>query len=97
MQVGERRIHLMRAYNLREGIGAADDTLPDRFFDEPVPVGPWKGKTLDRAMFAECIRTYYRMMGWDDAGVPLRETLLDHHLEWVDEQPWRPSPNVPIR
>ena len=70
MRYGERRIRLMRAYNLREGIGAADDTLPDRFFDEPVPVGPWKGTTLDRAMFAECIRTYYRMMGWDDAGVP---------------------------
>jgi aldehyde:ferredoxin oxidoreductase len=97
MRYGERRIHLMRAYNLREGIGAADDTLPDRFFDEPVPVGPWKGTTLDRAMFAECIRTYYRMMGWDDAGVPLRETLLDHHLEWVHEQPWRPSATMSTR
>ena len=23
------------------------------------------------------------MMGWDDAGRPRYETLLDHHLEWT--------------
>ena len=86
MRYGERRIHLMRTYNLREGIGAGDDTLPDRFFDEPVPVGPWKGATLDRATFKECIRTYYRMMGWDDDGIPLKETLLDHNVAWAHGQ-----------
>ena len=30
MRFGERRNHLMRVYNLREGLTAADDTLPDR-------------------------------------------------------------------
>jgi aldehyde:ferredoxin oxidoreductase len=86
MRYGERRIHLMRTYNLREGLGAGDDTLPDRFFDDPVPVGPWKGATLDRAVFKDCIRTYYRMMGWDDEGVPLKETLLDHNVAWANDQ-----------
>ena len=86
MRYGERRMHLMRAYNLREGLGAADDTLPARFFDEPVPVGPWQGATLDRATFGECIRTYYRMMGWNDQGVPLKETLLDQNVAWVADQ-----------
>jgi aldehyde:ferredoxin oxidoreductase len=32
------------------------------------------------------IQTYYRMMGWDDAGRPRYETLLDHHLEWVVDE-----------
>lgn len=85
MRYGERRLHLMRLYNLREGLTAAADTLPDRFFDDPIPSGQWAGQRLDRTQFANAIRTYYRMMGWDDAGAPLAETLLDHHLEWAAE------------
>ena len=83
MRFGERRNHLMRVYNLREGFTAADDTLPDRFFDEPIPQGKWSGTRLDRDAFGAIVRTYYRMMGWDDAGRPRYETLLDHHLEWT--------------
>jgi len=83
MRFGERRLHLMRLYNLREGLTAADDTLPDRFFDDPISSGQWAGHRLNRAQFAAAIRTYYRMMGWDAAGVPRYETLLDHHLEWA--------------
>jgi aldehyde:ferredoxin oxidoreductase len=87
MRFGERRLHLMRIYNLREGLTAADDTLPERFFNEPLqmPGMRWDGKQLDRETFLEAIRTYYRMMGWDDLGQPRYETLLDHHLEWVVE------------
>jgi aldehyde:ferredoxin oxidoreductase len=83
MRYGERRNHLMRVYNLREGLTAADDTLPDRFFDEPIAQGKWAGVRLERAAFAEALRTYYRMVGWDEAGRPHFETLLDHHLEWT--------------
>lgn len=83
LRFGERRLHLMRVYNNREGLTAADDTLPARFFDEPVNVGRWEGLRLDRECFASGIQTFYRLMGWDDAGRPRYETLLDHHLEWV--------------
>lgn len=84
MRFGERRLHLMRVYNLREGLTAADDTLPARFFEDGIQLeGRWSGKRLDRARFEEAVRTYYRMMGWDDAGRPRYETLLDHHLEWA--------------
>ena len=80
MRFGERRLHLMRLYNLREGLTAADDTLPDRFFDDPIPTGQWAGTRLDRAQFAAAIQTFYRMMGWDEAGVPQAETFLDCHV-----------------
>jgi len=85
MRYGERRLHLMRIYNLREGINASEDTLPERFFSEPIrmPGARWDGKFLDQGQFQEAIRTYYRMMGWNDAGQPHYETLLDHHLEWT--------------
>jgi aldehyde:ferredoxin oxidoreductase len=85
MRYGERRNHLMRVYNLREGLSAADDRLPDRFYDDAIPQGSWKGHSLDRATFEECIRVYYRMMGWDDQGRPLEETLIDHNVAWAFE------------
>ena len=33
--------------------------------------------------FEAIVRTWYRMMGWDDRARPTYETLVDHHLEWV--------------
>lgn len=80
VRLGERRNHLMRLYNVREGLTAADDTLPDRFFEEPVSSGPRQGDVLDRGRFQEVVRTWYRMMGWTDAGIPTEETLLEHRL-----------------
>lgn len=86
MRIGERRIQLMRLYNLREGIGASEDRLPDRFFEEPIDHGAWQGHRIDRDAFQQAIRTWYRMMGWDDLGRPSYETLVAHHLEWtIDE------------
>ncbi len=80
MRYGERRLHLMRVYNLREGHSGSDDILPARFFDEAITQGKWAGTKLDRAVFADCVQAYYRMMGWDGHGVPLRETLIDHRI-----------------
>jgi aldehyde:ferredoxin oxidoreductase len=86
MRFGERRLHLMRLYNLREGLTAADDMLPARFYEEPIRSGKWAGTRLDRHAFAACVKTYYRMMGWDDEGRPRLETLLDQRLEWAAGQ-----------
>lgn len=80
---GERRNHLLRVYNNREGLTAADDTLPDRFFEEPIDSGPKAGLKLDRAAFRAAIDCYYAMMGWDEQGAPQPATLYDHHLEWT--------------
>ncbi len=83
MRWGERRNHLMRVYNNREGLTSADDWLPERFFDEPIDSGAKQGVKLDRQAFREAIQTYYEMMGWDEHGVPRPATLYDHHLEWT--------------
>ena len=83
---GERRNHLMRIYNNREGLTPADDWLPDRFFDDPIDSGAKQGIKLDRDAFRSAIDTYYEMMGWDEQGVPRPATLYDHHLEWTSAQ-----------
>ncbi|MGH9166223.1 MAG: aldehyde ferredoxin oxidoreductase family protein [Acidimicrobiia bacterium] len=86
MRWGERRLHLLRIYNLREGLTAADDLLPDRFFDEPIDAGRFAGARLDRNAFRDAIDLYYASMGWDAAGVPTPATRYDHHLEWTLEE-----------
>ena len=86
MRLGERRIQLMHLYNLREGMGAEADTLPDRFFDEPIDHGRWTGHRIERTSFERAIRNWYRMMGWDDAALPFYETLVAHHLEWTFDE-----------
>ncbi len=83
MRIGERRNHLMRCYNLREGLTQADDRLPDRFHDEAIASGPRRGDRLDREAFQRSIRDFYAMMGWDEQGRPLPATLYDHGLEWA--------------
>lgn len=83
MRLGERRNHLLRWYNLREGLTAKDDTLPNRFFDDPIAAGPRKGERLNRQKFHENIWLYYAMMGWDNNGRPTEATLYDHRLEWL--------------
>lgn len=81
MRWGERRLHLMRLYNLREGLTAEQDTLPERFFNEPLTCkGTLQGVKLDQAKFSEVIQVYYQMMGWNELGRPLAATLIDHHL-----------------
>jgi aldehyde:ferredoxin oxidoreductase len=62
---------------MREGLTREDDWLPDRYFDEPTPIGLpiARGKCLDRERFKQMIDEYYELHGWDENGVPWPETL----------------------
>ncbi len=51
-----------------------DDDNPPRFW-EPLPSGPYKGKALDKKRFEEDRLEYYRLVGWDENGVPKPEIL----------------------
>jgi aldehyde:ferredoxin oxidoreductase len=85
LKVGERTVTMARAFNLREGFGRKDDTLPDRLF-EPLEGGPLQGKGIDRKEFQEALTLYYEAMGWDPKeGVPTRGKLAELNLFWLDE------------
>jgi aldehyde:ferredoxin oxidoreductase len=66
MQIGERGFNTERLFNLREGLTAADDSLPDRLtkdlqeLDKPDSYVP-----LDKML-----PVYYRVRGWDKNGIP---------------------------
>ena len=97
LRFGERRTHLMQLYNRREGIGANTDTLPKRFFTEPIDSGDKAGVFLDKVAFDAEIALYYEMMGWDESGTPRPGTLYEFHLEWaIEHLPATPKPLIPV-
>ncbi|HVY48386.1 MAG TPA: aldehyde ferredoxin oxidoreductase C-terminal domain-containing protein, partial [Minicystis sp.] len=65
---GRRIVLLRRLFNEREGWTRAEDTLPSRFFDAPLPDGAARGAKLDRAGFAAAIEAYYAARGLDGEG-----------------------------
>ena len=84
MRTGERIFNLEKIFNYREGFRRDDDNLPDRFFKEPLTVGPEKGKVLDRGQFEKDLDTYYTERGWDPiTSKPKRDKLkelsIDNH------------------
>ncbi len=87
LEVGARRLNLLRAFNAREGMTREQDTLPKRLFDEPLSGGRSDGVAVDRALFDEAIEMYYDMAGWDPVtGNPTRETLEGLELGWVADE-----------
>jgi len=64
---GREILTLERRYNLREGFTRKDDSLPRRFLEEPMPDGHSAGSIVN---LDEMLAEYYRLMGWDENGVP---------------------------
>ncbi len=75
MDIGERIYTLERMMLIRDGLSRKDDTLPVRYFNEPIKDGPAKGEYICRKAFNEILDKYYRLHGWDENGIPLKETL----------------------
>lgn len=77
MEIGERIYNLERMFLIREGISRKDDTLPERYFREPTPLGleAVRGRVIDRSKFEHMLDEYYELHGWDQDGRPLPQTL----------------------
>jgi aldehyde:ferredoxin oxidoreductase len=69
-QIGRNITALERMINARLGLTADDDTLPDRWFDEPNDAGPFKGEKIDRTEFAAMKQRFYKITGLNEHGVP---------------------------
>jgi aldehyde:ferredoxin oxidoreductase len=71
--IGRDITGLERLINCRLGLSEADDTLPDRWFDEEITVGPFAGEKIDRGEFEALKERYYSALGLNRAGVPSLE------------------------
>ncbi len=86
MQVGRRAVNTMRAFNIRAGLTADSERPSPRYGSTPTD-GPAEGKAI-LPHFDKMLRDYYRLMGWDESGKPLPETLADLQLEGVSTDLW---------
>ena len=75
LRAAERTMTMARLFNLREGLSAADDKLPDRFF-QPKRNGVLSTKHYSREQLEKAKSYYYTLMGWDaKTGIPTPEKV----------------------
>jgi len=83
LQVGERATNLARVFNVREGFGRRDDTLPGRLFT-PLPEGPLAGAAISPEEFERALDALYEFKGWDpQTAAPTRLRLEALQLGWA--------------
>jgi len=87
-KIGDRIYNLIRAYWKREipQFGRKWDYPPDRWFEEPQSQGKMKGVKVDREKYDQMLSWYYEMRGWDQNGIPLKETLNHLGLAGVSKE-----------
>ncbi|MFH1186101.1 MAG: aldehyde ferredoxin oxidoreductase family protein [Chloroflexota bacterium] len=83
MQVGARRLNLMRMFNAREGFDRKQDKLPKKFFKTLKGTGPTAGITLTHEEVEAALDEYYRLAGWTPDGVPTLPTLEKLGIGWA--------------
>ncbi len=84
ISTGERIFNLEKCFNYREGFRRRDDALPDRFFEEPLTLGPAKGAALKREDFEKTLDDYYSERGWDPKTTrPSKEKLTSLELDFA--------------
>ena len=75
--VGRRTLDTERLINADFGLTRADDTLPKRYFDDPMPARKTKGHHVDREQFQMMLDEYYSERGWDADGRVSAERIAE--------------------
>ncbi len=85
IHIAERVWNLTRSFWVREmdGFGREWDYPPPRWYTDPVPTGPSKGKLITKENVDKLLDMYYEQRGWDQNGIPTREKLDQLGLDFV--------------
>ena len=87
-KIADRIYALIRALWIRE-LGSwsrSMDRPPEKWFKYPLTKGPLAGAKLDPDKYEQLLDYYYEIRGWDERGVPKRETLEKLGLGFVIEE-----------
>ncbi len=85
-RIGLNIMGVERLINRRLGVGRRDDTLPDRWFEEPIRVGPHAGEQIDRRAFDAMLSRFYAISHLTEEGVPEEAWRRElHAMLGVDE------------
>ncbi len=73
-QITKRNRTLLRAVNVRRGLRRADEKPPEDHWKKRFP-------ELEEGL----LDAYYRFKGWDNQGIPTKESLQELDLDYVIE------------
>jgi benzoyl-CoA reductase subunit BamB len=73
-QAAKRYRTLVRAINIRRGMRRKDDKPPKNHWKKRFP-----------ELEEELLTTYYKFKGWNEEGIPTKESLHDLDLDYVSE------------
>jgi aldehyde:ferredoxin oxidoreductase len=80
LKIGERIICVERCFNVRDGFGRKDDSLPRRMTSEPLQkAGPSSGQVIEN--LDTLLDEYYEALGYTREGVPTAEKLRSLGIE----------------
>jgi len=79
-RLGARVITLARLFNVREGFGRKDDTLPERSLTEPLTEGASAGQVVH---LEQMLNDFYELRGWGSNGEPTKETVRELELDKI--------------
>jgi len=81
-RAGERINNVAKIFNIREGMGRKDDTLPYKVMHQPITdEGPSKGAYVTQEELDLLLDDYYAVRGWTREGVPTVEKLKELGME----------------
>jgi aldehyde:ferredoxin oxidoreductase len=88
---GERINNVARIFNIREGLGRKDDTLPWKVMNQPITdEGPAKGAYVSQKELDLLLDDYYEARGWTEEGIPtiekLKELAMDDLISIVEQK-----------
>jgi aldehyde:ferredoxin oxidoreductase len=82
---GERIVNTERLLNMRCGVGAVDDRLPDMFFDKEYNAGQEPSKSSE--WMEPMKKKFYGVMGWDEQGRPTAAKLAELGIRTGQDHP----------
>ena len=83
LEIGKRRIIMMRMFNKKLGLTRKDDKLPKKAFLPNTCVDGSVAQITPEA-FEAALTTYYKLAGCDpETGYPTEETLKELDLDWI--------------
>ena len=87
--IADRSFNLIRAFWVREyqrHWSRNMDSLPARWFEEPITKGNLKGAKLNREKYEAMLDMYYTKRGWNNQGIPTKTTLTNLGLQDVAKE-----------
>jgi aldehyde:ferredoxin oxidoreductase len=73
-QITKRNRTLLRAVNVRRGMRRADEKPPEDHWKKRFP-----------ELEAQLLDAYYKFKGWDNQGIPTKESLHELGMDYVAE------------